>query len=378
MRVTTALAVVLPIAHAANSSSPIDTNPLQPTPIRGVKKMTDDEGEKFFFNYWDFGHEGWSTGDDNLTDSRHDPGMQGRSYPLRSSLALELDPFSLRFRRDFKCPTGTFGCTSINRPDSCCSFGDTCELVQDTGSGDVGCCPQGQVCSGTIGSCQKDYTSCPASLGGGCCIPGYDCVSGGCARVRTITVTLSSTVMVSTTTDTAPLEPSTPLSTRTTTATESTGTFVPPARPTGLSTATTTQKTTTSQTESVCPTGFYACSAVYEGGCCQTGRNCDTTSCPAKSSTTLVSNDITIVAPVQPTATATGKCAGGWFSCAASDGGGCCPTGFACGSSCTAMESGTPTATVVKSQPESAASRQSWETVRKVLGISILGIWWMW
>lgn len=180
MRVTTALAVVLPIAHAANSSSPIDTNPLQPTPIRGVKKMTDDEGEKFFFNYWDFGHEGWSTGDDNLTDSRHDPGMQGRSYPLRSSLALELDPFSLRFRRDFKCPTGTFGCTSINRPDSCCSFGDTCELVQDTGSGDVGCCPQGQVCSGTIGSCQKDYTSCPASLGGGCCIPGYDCVSGGC------------------------------------------------------------------------------------------------------------------------------------------------------------------------------------------------------
>ena len=29
-------------------------------------------------------------------------------------------------------------------------------------------------------------------------------------------------------------------------------------------------------------------------------------------------------------------CAAGWFSCAAGQGGGCCPSGYACGTSCTA------------------------------------------
>lgn len=29
-------------------------------------------------------------------------------------------------------------------------------------------------------------------------------------------------------------------------------------------------------------------------------------------------------------------CALGWFSCAAGQGGGCCPSGYACGTSCTA------------------------------------------
>lgn len=68
------------------------------------------------------------------------------------------------------------------------------------------------------------------------------------------------------------------------------------------------------------------------------------------SSTAVVSNnDETIVAPAVSTDSAT--CAGGWFGCDDSMGGGCCPTGFACGSaSCTAStgESVTATGTVAK------------------------------
>jgi hypothetical protein len=107
----------------------------------------------------------------------------------------------------------------------------------------------------------------------------------------------------------------------------------PPDRPTSLSTS------TTSSTESSCPTGFYACAAVYQGGCCRTGRDCDTTSCPAIPSTTIVSNDQTIVIPeATTTATSSGGsggsssgCASGWFNCADTVGGGCCPSGYACG-----------------------------------------------
>jgi hypothetical protein len=160
---------------------------LAQTPVRGIKKMSDDEGEKFFLDYWYF-EEGNSTGLQSPTKSETGtPGLQPRSYPYQPSYSLDLDDpanwmghFSPLLRRDFKCPAGTNACTSINRPNSCCSTGSTCEIVKDTGSGDVGCCPSGKTCSGTIGSCQHGYTSCPASLGGGCCIPGYECVSGGC------------------------------------------------------------------------------------------------------------------------------------------------------------------------------------------------------
>ena len=46
-------------------------------------------------------------------------------------------------------------------------------------------------------------------------------------------------------------------------------------------------------------------------------------------------------------------CAGGWFSCGSSGGGGCCPSGYSCGTSCTAtavvVQGGaTGTATVAK------------------------------
>ncbi|KAI5274983.1 hypothetical protein E4T47_02107 [Aureobasidium subglaciale] len=82
--------------------------------------------------------------------------------------------------------------------------------------------------------------------------------------------------------------------------------------------------------------------AYYLGGCCQVGRNCDTTSCPTSASTAVITNSgLTVIAPSgASSAVLTGSCANGWFSCAASVGGGCCPSGYGCGASCTAMTSG--------------------------------------
>lgn len=361
-------------------------------PARGIKKMSDDEGEKFFFDYWQF-EDGVLpvTEMGNQTSPNED--LQARSFPLRPALALGkpqagkwlgVPPL---FRRDFECPDGTSGCGSIDRPDRCCGDGDTCTLVPDTGSGDVGCCPKGQSCSDTIGKCPGAYSTCSESLGGGCCIPGYECVQGGCkfreqsessrhesanvssrigAHVSIITVTVHSTVMVSTKTYTTPQETSSSSSssTTTTTRTDSTGDLVPPARPTSLSTATTSKGTSEATGGgSSCPTGFYACSAVYQGGCCRTGRDCDTTSCPVVSSTTMITDGRTIVVPAPTMTGGDGRrCAQGWFSCADTVGGGCCPTGFACGSSCSAT--GGQATTVAKNPPDSSdGSRISWEAM---------------
>lgn len=168
-------------------------------PARGLKKMSDDEGEKFYFHYWQF-DDGLPvtamsnyTGSDDAYPLDGDRGdkIQNRSYPLRPALAPEERQASSRravtpryiprlFRRDFKCPVGTAACSGIDRPKRCCGEDDTCTLIQDTGSGDVGCCPKGQTCSDTIGSCPGEYSTCSESLGGGCCIPGYECVQGGC------------------------------------------------------------------------------------------------------------------------------------------------------------------------------------------------------
>ena len=151
-------------------------------PIHGMKKMSNDEGEKFFMDYWGVSSEGhnteWLMGNNNTDPepgsfqppvSANRGGGRGRGRGI-----LDVN------KRDFQCPAGSKSCTAINRPSSCCGTDETCELVEDTGSGDVGCCPRGQQSSGNIGTCQSGYQACPASLGGGCGFPGYDCVDGGC------------------------------------------------------------------------------------------------------------------------------------------------------------------------------------------------------
>lgn len=176
------------------------------SPVQGVRKMSDDEGEKFFFEYWQFDqHTAGNSSSSGEIDSRSlDQQGQGedqtgsspaqflaRSHPFTPSFSGLVDPgLSLRslFRRDFKCPTGTNACLSINRSDRCCGSGDTCEVIKDTGHGSVGCCPGGKRCSGSVESCQSGYTACSKALGGGCCIPGYECVEGGCKYLSRISI----------------------------------------------------------------------------------------------------------------------------------------------------------------------------------------------
>ena len=178
----------------------------------------------------------------------------------------------------------------------------------------------------------------------------------------------SSLVVTTKTFSTIPTTSSTPISSRHSTNTGDG--LLPPALPTSRSTTT---GTTTSRFD-ICPTGFYACSAVYHGGCCQTGRDCDTTSCPTISSTTFTSDGVTLVVPAT-TGTSSGsteKCASGWFQCADTAGGGCCPRGYACGSSCTATAART---TVAKEEVSGGTSQTDGDML---LGIIMLCLWIWW
>ncbi|GJC79396.1 hypothetical protein ColLi_02234 [Colletotrichum liriopes] len=114
---------------------------------------------------------------------------------------------------------------------------------------------------------------------------------------------------------------------------------VPPFRPTSTNSG---EDGSPPITSAYCPTGFYACLARAGGGCCQTGRDCATTSCPPTPSTTIISNGVTVVVPVTdvPEPQATETCASGWFLCGEEGGPvpGCCPSGYECGiASCSSV-----------------------------------------
>lgn len=167
----------------------------------GVRKMSNDEGEKFYMEYWQFGDQDVPIleshdKDTNTLRSRVSSTSVGNlsiATPLLSPFAPHSDnqqPSWLLprmfgrslFERDFQCPSGTTSCTSIGQPDSCCQTGETCITVQDTGYGPVGCCPSGETCANEIIGCDTaaGYTSCPGTSNGGCCIPGYTCQGVGC------------------------------------------------------------------------------------------------------------------------------------------------------------------------------------------------------
>jgi hypothetical protein len=83
--------------------------------------------------------------------------------------------------RQFMCPGGTHVCSNIDQPNYCCTDGTTCFVVQNApDAGNVGCCPDGQTCGGSVASCADGNTACPAAEGGGCCIPGFVCANIGC------------------------------------------------------------------------------------------------------------------------------------------------------------------------------------------------------
>ncbi|KIW52125.1 hypothetical protein PV05_07790 [Exophiala xenobiotica] len=452
---------------------------LQRHAVTGIRKMSHDPGEKFYLAYWGMAEEGQATtcsstwSNASLWTSFEQP-IRVHSHPqTQTSVAgsWRLPGWHLLFKRGFQCPSGTSSCTSIDRPNSCCATGSTCQIVQDTGLGDVGCCPNGQTCADSLSTCESGYTSCPNNPGGGCCIPGYACYDVGCVQTSYATVstqpapTPSTTTVTSYTTITPPVtsptttstsrssssssSPTTTLApdistvTKTVTVTSTLNTLTcssgyrscpaslgggccptdrscgsascpasttttsataaPPVRPTTLTTteetttttlspsgrsATTSSPTRTSTSTSAsssvsvtgCPTGFYACSAYYLGGCCQIGRNCDTTSCPASVSTTLVSGStLTIVAPsgsgiTAPASVLTGACAKGWATCAADLGGGCCPSGYQCGEvSCAAVATGGSSVGKMPPNAAPALAADLW-TMIAGLGMSLAGM----
>ena len=349
----------------------------------GMSKMSDEEGEKFFLHYWDFGTQ------DELVGARCE-GYDNSSTvsPLRPAIARHSNHDRTRFNlfrrnifaRDFKCPANTFSCTDVGQDDLCCTTGETCVSTSEG----VGCCPAGQTCGDEIKECTGGYTSCPNSPNGGCCVPGATCAGTGCVffGTETITTTLPTatvtnepisttkpTISVSEYTTTVTVTPSGHTTTRTVTISASScslGFFScpaslgggccpngqgcatddecpditstvspePPVLQTSVSVSAATESSTTDT--GACPTGFYMCSANYLGGCCRVGRNCQTTSCPPADTSVIVNSGVTVAQSVS-TSVRGRSCANGWFSCGSGAGGGCCPSGYECGaSSCSA------------------------------------------
>ncbi|KXX81802.1 hypothetical protein MMYC01_202960 [Madurella mycetomatis] len=259
-------------------------------------------------------------------------------------------------KRQWACPSGTTSCSSIGFPNSCCQEGETCVEVADTGLGPVGCCPRGATCGGGVSGCGDGSTACASEIGGGCCIPGFICAGIGCIRPAPSQPPSSSPPPSSTSTPTTITRSSTPQPTTGTETQTSTAGAGAPFRPTSSSADDPPPPTST-----FCPTGFYPCLAHAGGGCCQTGRDCQTTSCPAPTEMTTVvdGNGVTVVVPVGdgvPSSTGAGSCAEGWFLCGTEAGpvAGCCPTGYRCG---TASCSIAGTATVAKELPSNSGSR---------------------
>jgi progranulin len=172
----------------------------------GVMKMSPDEGEKFYMEYWQFEQDLEQSPMFGAFLRARDEDEEARllvnasaAILFRPPFALHTDNFGMEYgvlrarramegiavlaalqKKDFVCPTGTASCQGIGYPNSCCSTDENCFVIPDTGLGPVGCCPKGGNCGGTITECNAPNTACAANLGGGCCIPNFVCEGVGC------------------------------------------------------------------------------------------------------------------------------------------------------------------------------------------------------
>ncbi|KAI0846000.1 hypothetical protein F5Y00DRAFT_245097 [Daldinia vernicosa] len=398
-----------------------------------IRKMSLDEGEMFLPEYYAFAPAQLQPRDEGEEAELLLAGNSSAAIPFRPPYPLHYDyhragtrgrvegkengdsgPSLYKRARDvlaklqgrqFACPDNTNSCENIDQPNYCCTQGTKCFVVTNApDAGNVGCCPDGQTCGVTVGQCSDGSSACPADQGGGCCISGFVCADVGCVHstvsVITQTTIKSTTVAVTPSASTqvitvivtvTPSDGGAPVlstTTRTTTASAtptSTSSItatggIPPYRPTSGSSSSTATVTSPSPSESTsyCPTGFYACLAREGGGCCRTGRDCSTTSCPAPPPmTTIISSGVTIAVPAsdaqaaegaQPTAT----CALGWFLCGEDAGpvAGCCPSGYTCGAASCTISTNTATATVQKELPNAALSSKSRGRIVDVLALA--------
>lgn len=310
-----------------------------------VKKMDDDEGEKFFLDYWGFGDEAMNERlEKDVAGSRIDEDSRNTSLPIAMLPAIaphiQKAHFSYDrirrsiFKRDFQCPGGTHSCSAIGENNLCCNNGESCVST----SNGIGCCPYGITCGQEVSECQSGYTSCPNSPNGGCCIPGAACQGEGCVLVGTRTVvrtlaTSTRTDGVSFTTEVTSgrtvtvAYPTTEISVTTTTVT---------LTPSG--TATTRTITLSGQ---ACQDGFFSCPANKGGGCCPTGQACSADgTCPDVTSSTSTaagapflptSRSVSVASVESSTSvTQTAGCPTGFYQCSAVYLGGCCRVGRDC------------------------------------------------
>lgn len=185
-----------------SESHPREIEDIERNPV-GVMKMSLDDGEKFFPEYWQYGDAPDVTAKLKvLAPKAEDSGLLANlSMPFTSPLGLHTyreahyddmkakrllegrntaAALAMLEKRDFVCPTGYNSCIGIGYQYSCCSTGETCFPILDTGLGPVGCCANGYTCGGTINTCGSVNTPCASELGGGCCLPGFVCAGVGC------------------------------------------------------------------------------------------------------------------------------------------------------------------------------------------------------
>lgn len=333
-------------------------------PARVLKKMSADASEKFFDHYWSWEEHVLGFGDDD--DAAEGWELRTREYsaPARWERA-QLPGWAIFRRASFSCSSDSFACTSIGRPNVCCTNGETCNLIADTGHGDVGCCPNGmynsgsvsiaqansplvigQVCSGALTGCSANQKTCPSSEGGGCCNDGTVCSPNGCIAAAAITTSVAQGTTV-TTTAAAAVATTCPA-----------GSYLCPNNvaggccPSGRLCGVTDCPTpiATLLTATACPTGYYTCAPSASGGCCQNGRACGITDCPPLSTTVTTAAPLTTTITAGGVTTTTivggigglvpvttgvqmtgiGVCATGWSACGDNIGGGCCPQGYDC------------------------------------------------
>ncbi|KAG9682648.1 hypothetical protein KCU95_g14131, partial [Aureobasidium melanogenum] len=183
----------------------------------GMRKMSDDEGEKFFLDYWQFNEQAFDSIEmDKPLHARRSVSSAARLLNI-SNVEELLPPLLLHAKsqqfipnhrffgrslseRAFQCPSETNSCESIGYPNSCCATGETCISLPANDGATIGCCPDGASCGGQIGLCDTaaGYTDCKND-NGGCCIPGYTCQGIGCVYASTATTTTTLPIVTVTT-----------------------------------------------------------------------------------------------------------------------------------------------------------------------------------
>lgn len=114
------------------------------------KMSAENPGEKF---YWDWEHEARSQqgflGLDTFVEEKLEdvlaelPANAFRAPHRNVAFDYGIIGVLLGKRQTYQCATGSYACTAIGVPGSCCAMNETCEKIPDIGYGNVGCCPSG-------------------------------------------------------------------------------------------------------------------------------------------------------------------------------------------------------------------------------------------